>query len=165
MKTSTFRSLRGYNYRVWSLGAAVSNVGTWMQRKAQDWIVLTQLTQKNAAAVGIVIALQFASQVLLLPMMGLLALGLGLLTVSGAVRLWRVYLFAGLLGWRGVRLARAPDLRVRHGHRGRPGQRGRAQLDFVQCSADDRPRARRSAHRRETGTVSAWRCGVATPQK
>ncbi len=40
----TFRSLNGFNYRVWAAGAIVSNVGTWMQRIAQDWLVLTQLT-------------------------------------------------------------------------------------------------------------------------
>ncbi|NYF53121.1 hypothetical protein HDF12_003520 [Edaphobacter lichenicola] len=36
----TFRSLNSFNYRVWACGALVSNVGTWMQRTAQDWIVL-----------------------------------------------------------------------------------------------------------------------------
>ena len=40
----TFRSLRKLNYRIWAAGALVSNVGTWMQRTAQDWIVLTELT-------------------------------------------------------------------------------------------------------------------------
>ena len=43
----TFRSLEGYNYRVWAAGALVSNVGSWMQRTAQDWIVLTELTHRN----------------------------------------------------------------------------------------------------------------------
>lgn len=115
---SVFRSLAGYNYRVWSAGSIVSNVGTWMQRTAQDWLVLTQLTDKNATAVGIVMALQFGPQLLLLPItgyaadhlnrrrlllatqaiMGLLALGLGLLTVTGVVQLWHVYAFALLLG-------------------------------------------------------------------
>ncbi|HTB75496.1 MAG TPA: MFS transporter [Polyangiaceae bacterium] len=114
----TFRSLRGYNFRTWALGAIVSNVGTWMQRTAQDWIVLTQLTHNNATAVGVVMALQFGPQVLLLPLtgfaadhldrrrllwvtqatMGALALGLGLLTVAGLVQLWHVYVFAFLLG-------------------------------------------------------------------
>ncbi len=114
----TFRSLNGFNYRMWAAGAIVSNVGTWMQRTAQDWIVLTQLTHHNATAVGVVIALQFAPQVLLLPFtgfaadhldrrklllatqatMGALALGLGLLTVAGLVQLWHVYVFAFLLG-------------------------------------------------------------------
>src|SRR5580658_9397972 len=110
----TFRSLKGFNYRTWAIGAIVSNVGTWMQRTAQDWVVLTQLTHKNATAVGVVMALQFGPQVLLLPLtgfaadrldrrkllfttqaaMGALALGLGLLTVTGFVRLWHVYAFA-----------------------------------------------------------------------
>ena len=39
----TFRSLRSFNFRLWTVGALVSNVGTWMQRVAQDWLVLTQL--------------------------------------------------------------------------------------------------------------------------
>ena len=117
MKTA-FRSLNGFNYRVWAGGAFVSNVGTWMQRTAQDWLVLTQLTHNNAAAMGVVMALQFAPLVLLLPLtgfaadhldrrklllatqtaMGTLALGLGLLTVTGLVQLWHVYVFAFLLG-------------------------------------------------------------------
>lgn len=114
----TFRSLAGFNYRVWAGGAIVSNVGTWMQRTAQDWVVLTQLTHNNATAMGVVMALQFAPQILLLPWtgfaadhldrrklllvtqgaMGLLALGLGVLTIAGLVQLWHVYLFAFLLG-------------------------------------------------------------------
>ncbi|WP_431221518.1 MFS transporter [Leifsonia xyli] len=113
-----FRSLAGVNYRIWAAGAIVSNVGTWMQRTAQDWIVLTQLTHNNASAVGFVMALQFGPQLLLLPVtgwaadrldrrrllmmtqgaMGALGLGLGILTVTGAVQLWHVYLFALLLG-------------------------------------------------------------------
>ena len=50
----TFRSLSIYNYRLWAAGALVSNVGTWMQRKAQDWLVLTELTHHSASAVGVV---------------------------------------------------------------------------------------------------------------
>ena len=118
MNDSTFRSLRGFNYRTWAVGAIVSNVGTWMQRTAQDWLVLTQLTHERASAVGVVMALQFGPQVLLLPLtgfaadhldrrkllfatqaaMGALALGLGLLTIAGVVRLWQVDVFAFLLG-------------------------------------------------------------------
>ena len=115
---SVFRSLAGFNYRVWAAGALVSNVGTWMQRTAQDWLVLTELTHKNATAVGVVMALQFGPALLLLPVtgwaadrldrrklvfatqavMGALAIGLGLLTVLHVVQLWHVYLFAFLLG-------------------------------------------------------------------
>ncbi|AFE09386.1 macrolide efflux protein A [Corallococcus coralloides DSM 2259] len=114
----TFHSLRGYNYRTWAAGALVSNVGTWMQRTAQDWLVLTQLTHNNATAVGVVMALQFAPPLLFLPLtgfaadhfdrrklllatqaaLGALALGLGLLTLSGHIRLWHVDVFAFLLG-------------------------------------------------------------------
>lgn len=114
----TFRSLRSPNYRIWAAGALVSNVGTWMQRTAQDWLVLTQLTPHNAAAVGIVMSLQFGPQLLLLPwtgfaadhydqrkllmvtqaLMGLLALTLGVFTVTGFVELWHVYVFAFLSG-------------------------------------------------------------------
>ncbi len=113
-----FRSLANRNYRLWAAGALVSNVGTWMQRTAQDWLVLTELTHRDAAAVGIVSALQFGPQLLLLPWtglaadrldrrtllaatqatMGVLALGLGLLTIAGLARLWEVYLFAFGLG-------------------------------------------------------------------
>ena len=74
----TFRSLRSYNFRLWTAGALVSNIGTWMQRVAQDWLVLTQLTHHNASALGIVMALQFAPQLLLLPWTGLAADRLGL---------------------------------------------------------------------------------------
>ena len=114
----TFRSLGGFNYRVWAAGALISNVGTWMQRVAQDWLVLTELTRHNATAVGIVMALQFGPQVLMLPVsgfvadhfdrrkvlfttqtsMGALALGLGVLTLAHRVQLWHVYVFAFLLG-------------------------------------------------------------------
>jgi MFS family permease len=116
--TGTFRSLANYNYRLWAGGAIVSNVGTWMQRVAQDWLVLTQLTHNNASAVGTVMALQFGPQMLMLPWsgfaadyfdrrkllmatqaaMGLCALSLGLLTVTGLVELWHVYVIAFLHG-------------------------------------------------------------------
>ncbi len=54
----TFRALSNPNYRLWATGALVPNVGTWMQRVSQDWIVLTELTDKSASAVGIVMGLQ-----------------------------------------------------------------------------------------------------------
>jgi hypothetical protein len=46
----TFRSLKNSNYRIWAAGALVSNIGSWMQRTTQDWIVLTDLTHQNATA-------------------------------------------------------------------------------------------------------------------
>src|SRR5690606_30465910 len=65
-----FQSLRSFNYRLWAIGALVSNVGTWMQRIGQDWLVLTVLTDHNATAVGWVMALQFGPPLLLLPLTG-----------------------------------------------------------------------------------------------
>ena len=114
----TFRALENFNFRLWTAGCLVSNIGTWMQRVAQDWIVLTQLTHHDATAVGIVTGLQFAPQLLLLPWsglaadrfnkrkllmltqasMGVLATALGILTISGHVRLWHVYVFAFVFG-------------------------------------------------------------------
>ena len=116
--SGTFRSLRSFNFRLWTAGALVSNVGTWMQRVAQDWLVLTQLTHHDASALGIVMGLQFAPQLLLLPWtgsaadrlnqrkllmltqatMGVLALILGVLTIAGVIRLWHVYVFGFLSG-------------------------------------------------------------------
>jgi MFS family permease len=116
--SGAFRSLRSFNFRLWTAGGLISNIGTWMQRVAQDWLVLTQLTHQDASALGIVMGLQFAPQLLFLPWtgsaadrlnqrkllmltqatMGLLALALGVLTVAGVVQLWHVYVFAFLSG-------------------------------------------------------------------
>lgn len=123
-----FRSLSVRNYRLWFGGALVSNTGAWMQRIAQDWLVLTQLTDDDATAVGITMALNFAPQLLLVPLTGvvadrfnrrtilfitqitmaLLGLGLGILTLTGVVQLWMVFSFALALG-----LASAFDAPVR----------------------------------------------------
>jgi MFS family permease len=112
----TFRSLRVRNYRLYFAGALVSNTGTWMQRVAQDWLVL-QLSG-SGTAVGITIALQFLPMVLFglwggvladrLPkrrllmasqaFLGLQALTLGLLVISGAAQVWHVYVLALLMG-------------------------------------------------------------------
>ena len=113
-----FRSLTRYNYRLWFIGALVSNIGGWMQSTTQDWVVLTELTHNNAAAVGVTMALQFGPQLTLVPVTGavvdrfdrrrvllvtqtilmLLAVGLGLLLLSGQAQLWHVYGFALALG-------------------------------------------------------------------
>jgi len=113
-----FRSLRHRNYRIWAAGALISNIGTWVQRTAQDWLVFTELTHHDASTVGIVMGLQFAPQLLLLPWtgsaadqfnqrklliatqatMGALSLVLGALTLLGIVQLWHVYVLAFLFG-------------------------------------------------------------------
>ncbi|HLS50075.1 MAG TPA: MFS transporter [Actinomycetaceae bacterium] len=127
MKT-TFASLRFFNFRLWFAGALVANIGTWMQRVAQDWLVLTELSNDSGLAVGIVTGLQFVPALLLGPyaglladrlprrgllmftqgIQGLLALGLGVLVLSGTAELWHVYIFALLLG-----IATALDAPVR----------------------------------------------------
>jgi MFS family permease len=113
-----FRSLKSFNFCLWTAGALVSNVGTWMQRVAQDWLVLTQLTHHDGSALGIVMGLQFAPQLLFLPWtglaadrlnqrkllmatqaaMGVFALLLGALTVIGLIRLWHMYVLAFISG-------------------------------------------------------------------
>src|SRR5690554_2263873 len=125
-----FRSLGVFNYRVWFVGALVSNIGFWMQRAAQDWIVLTELTNYDAAALGLTLALQTAPQVLMLPISGLiadrfdrrkillatnstmaiLAACLGVLVLVGVVELWHVYAFALLGG-----ITSAIDNPAKHG--------------------------------------------------
>jgi MFS family permease len=115
---SMFRSLGVMNYRIWFAGAMVSNIGAWMNRTAQDWLILTELTDNDAAAVGIAMALQFGPALFIGPYagiiadrfagrkllaatqtaQGLLALGLGLIVILGIAELWMVYLFALALG-------------------------------------------------------------------
>lgn len=116
--TAMFRSLAHLDYRIWFVGALVSNIGTWMQSTAQNWVVLTELTDNDALAVGATMALQFGPQLLLVPITGfiadrfdrrrvlictqtammLLGLALGLLLLIGHAELWHLYVFAGLLG-------------------------------------------------------------------
>ena len=112
----TFASLANPNYRRYFRGQAISLVGTWMQTVAQSWLVL-ELTG-SGTDLGVVVALQTLPVLLLGPyggvvadrvdkrklmmllqaIMGLLALLLGLLTVTHLVTLWQVYLLAFLLG-------------------------------------------------------------------
>ena len=62
----TFRALHNHNYRLYAAGGVVSNVGTWMQRVAQDWMVL-QLTGNSGTAIGITTGLQFLPFLVLSP--------------------------------------------------------------------------------------------------
>ena len=113
---TTFASLSVPNYRRYYGGQAISLIGTWMQMTAQSWLVLT-LTH-SSTAVGLVIALQTLPVLLLTPYggviadrgdkrrimvalqcaMGVQALILGLLTLTGNVRVWEIGLLALLLG-------------------------------------------------------------------
>jgi MFS family permease len=112
----TFQALSVRNFRLYTLGGIVSNTGTWMQRVAQDWLVL-QLTH-SGSALGITTGLQFLPFLLVTPFAGLLAdryskrfvltmtqLGLavssgllGLFAVTGAATVWHVYALALLFG-------------------------------------------------------------------
>jgi MFS family permease len=105
----TFSSLSDRNYRAYFVGSAVSVSGTWMQRVAQDWLVL-QLTH-NGVALGVSSALQFAPvlvigawggavvdrvdrrRLLLLTqfLSAVLAAVLALMCATGVVTLWMVY--------------------------------------------------------------------------
>ena len=112
-----FKALSERNYRVYATGSIVSNIGTWMQRVAQDWLVL-EVSGGSGVAVGITTALQFLPTLLLPGITGLAAdrfdkrtllrisqawmatcaVVLGLLAVTGLVQTWHVYLVAGLFG-------------------------------------------------------------------
>ncbi len=105
------------NYRLYATGALVSNVGTWMQRVGQDWLVL-QLSGGSGTALGITTGLQFLPMLLLSPLAGVVAdrfpkqrvlvatqiamalpAGLlGVLAVTGVAETWHVYVLALLFG-------------------------------------------------------------------
>ncbi len=115
-KGSTFLALRIRNYRLFAIGSLVSNIGTWMQRVAQDWLILT-LTG-SAGALGLTTGLQFLPMLLLSPIagvfadryskrrviavaqivLGLTAALLGVLAVNGWVAAWHVYIIAFVFG-------------------------------------------------------------------
>ena len=112
-----FAALANSNYRIYLGGSFVSNIGTWMQRVAQDWLVL-ELSGGSAAAVGITTGLQFLPMLLLSPFGGLIAdrfdkrqvlkitqlwlalcaAALGLLAITGLAVTWHVYLLAFAFG-------------------------------------------------------------------
>jgi len=112
-----FASLSERNYRLFASGQVVSNIGTWMQRVAQDWLVL-ELSARSPMALGIATALQFAPTLLLSAWAGMLAdrmdkrkveiavqagmgacaLVLGVLVVTNSAALWQVYLMCLLMG-------------------------------------------------------------------
>jgi MFS family permease len=118
-----FRSLRVRNYRMFAAGGIVSNVGTWLQRTAQDWLVL-DLTDGSGSALGSGTALGIATALQFLPMllfgmfggvladrypkrpilitaqtlMAILALSIGVLTITGQAQVWHVFAMAFALG-------------------------------------------------------------------
>jgi MFS family permease len=113
---TTFAALEVPNYRRYIGGQTISLIGTWMQMTAQSWLIIT-LTH-SAVALGVIVALQTLPVLILGPYggviadrvdkrrvmvalqtaMGVQALILGLLTVTGAVRVWEIGVLAALLG-------------------------------------------------------------------
>jgi len=112
----TFAALSVRNYRRYFAGQSISLIGTWMQMTAQAWLVLS-LTH-SSTKLGLVVALQTLPVLLLSPYggviadrmdkrrlmvmlqsaMGIQALALGVLTLTGAVRFWQIGVLAVLLG-------------------------------------------------------------------
>jgi len=113
----TFGALHTRNYRLFATGQVISNTGSWMQRVAQDWLVL-DLTHGSGSALGITTGLQFLPLLLFSlwggvvadryskrkvlmatqASMGVLALILGLLAITHTVQIWHVYALAFALG-------------------------------------------------------------------
>jgi MFS family permease len=112
----TFGSLSTRNYRLFATGQVISNTGSWMQRVAQDWLVL-DLTHNSGTALGITTGLQFLPMLFSMwggmvadryskrrilmatqSAMGALALILGVLALTHSVQIWQVYALALGLG-------------------------------------------------------------------
>lgn len=116
--SAMFRSFSSFNYRTWFIGALVSNVGGWMQATAQDWVVLTELTDNDATAMGFTMALQFGPPLVLVSLTGwvadrfdrrkillltqtvlmALALGVAALLLTGVMTLPLMFCFALAFG-------------------------------------------------------------------
>ena len=112
-----WRSFRHRNYRILFPANTVSNIGSWAQRIAQDWLVL-ELTNNNGTYLGLVTAVQFAPvllfslhggkladrfnkrRVLILTNIagGAASLGLGALVITEHIQLWHVFALAAVLG-------------------------------------------------------------------
>ncbi len=156
----TFRALSNHNYRLYLAGSVVSNTGTWMQRIAQDWLVLS-LPGTGGTELGITTGLQFLPVLLLAPYAGVVAdrfpkrlllqltqlgmalsaIALGVIAVTGHAEVWMVYAPRVHLRHRlGLRRPDPPVVRLRDGRTRRPDQRGRAQLRGVQHRPAGRPR-------------------------
>lgn len=113
-----FSSLALFNYRLFAVGGLISNIGGWMAVVAQDWLVLTVLTDGAASYLGVVTGLQFLPVAILAPFAGTLADRLDkrkvllatqtmaaltsavlfFLVVAGLIQLWQVYLIATMTG-------------------------------------------------------------------
>ena len=116
--SATFASMRYVNYRYWFVASLIASTGAWLQRVAQDWYVLTVLTDHDSGQVGIVTALQFLPIILFSASAGVLAdripgrrllqctqagvglvsLVMGLVVLTGTGELWHQYILAFVSG-------------------------------------------------------------------
>ena len=116
--SAMFSALSVRNYRIYATGAIISNTGTWMGRVAQDWVVLTELTDNSAQALGIVTGLQFLPILLFTPLAGAIsdnfskrnvmlvsqsamaffATVMGVAVLTGHMQLWHMFVLAFLSG-------------------------------------------------------------------
>ena len=167
--SAMFRSFSVFNYRVWFIGALVSNVGAWMQATAISWVVLTELTDNDAAAMGVTMALQFGPPLLLVGVTGwvadrfdrrrLLMVTQGLLLRARRSRsaccscrrddpAAHVRLRARARRRRRVRQPGPPGVRLRHRVPRERVERRRPQRGVLQRRPHDRSRRRRRPDRR-----------------
>ena len=116
--SATFASMRYVNYRYWFVASLIASTGAWLQRVAQDWYVLTVLTDHDASQVGVVTALQFLPIILFSAWAGVLAdripgrrllqctqtgvglvsLVIGVVVLTGTGELWHQYILAFISG-------------------------------------------------------------------
>ncbi|MBF0958912.1 MAG: MFS transporter [Actinomyces sp.] len=116
--SATFASMRYVNYRYWFVASLIASTGAWLQRVAQDWYVLTVLTDHDSGQVGIVTALQFLPIILFSASAGVLAdripgrrllqctqagvglvsLVMGVVVLTGTGELWHQYILAFVSG-------------------------------------------------------------------
>ncbi len=114
--SATFAALRIRNYRLFAAGSLLSNIGTWLQRVAQDWLVL--VLTGSAGALGITTGLQFLPVLLFSPFAGVLAdryakrtllnwtqsimgataLVMGIMAVTHTINVWHVYVLTFIFG-------------------------------------------------------------------
>lgn len=117
-RPAMFRSFASFNYRTWFIGAVISNIGGWMQATAQDWVVLTELTDNDATAMGATMALQFGPPLVLVSLTGwvadrfdrrkvllvtqsvlmMLAIAVAVLLLTGVMTLPLMFCFAAAFG-------------------------------------------------------------------
>ncbi|MFC8304854.1 MFS transporter [Specibacter sp. NPDC057265] len=114
--SQTFSSLKIRNYRIFASANILAVVALWMQRVAQDWMVLE--LSGSVTAVGITVFMQFIPSLLLMPLGGILAdryskrlilmisqgaagalaALLAVLALTGNLQVWHIYIIAFVLG-------------------------------------------------------------------